>query len=134
MFFSLSAKALDEYANIKTRASKATEEEENIDPRLEAIVERMLEKYDNILLLCYICQFIRWVMNLILFHYLRCILDGKYQQAMGMAVECRRLDKLEEAIVRCDNIQGALSYCITLSHQYVNHREYRLEVKACLKD
>jgi 26S proteasome regulatory subunit N2 len=64
----LLAKALDEYASIKTRASKATEEEEDIDPRLEAIVERMLEK---------------------------CILDGKYQQAMGMAVECRRLDKLE---------------------------------------
>lgn len=61
----------------------------------------------------------------------RCILDGKYQQAMGMSVECRRLDKLEEAIVRCDNIQGALSYCINLSHQYVNHREYRLEVLAC---
>lgn len=44
--YSFSAKALDEYASIKTRASKATEEEENIDPRLEAIVERMLEKYD----------------------------------------------------------------------------------------
>ncbi|KAF8649942.1 hypothetical protein HU200_064096 [Digitaria exilis] len=101
----LLAKALDEYACIKTRVSKATEEEENIDPRLEAIVERMLEK---------------------------CILDGKYQQAMGMAVECRRLDKLEEAIVRCDNIQGALSYCINLSHQYVNHREYRFEDDALL--
>ena len=46
--YSFSAKALDEYASIKTRASKATEEEENIDPRLEAIVERMLEKYDKI--------------------------------------------------------------------------------------
>ncbi|AQK46011.1 26S proteasome non-ATPase regulatory subunit 1 homolog B [Zea mays] len=101
----LLAKALDEYASIKTRALKATEEEENIDPRLEAIVERMLEK---------------------------CIFDGKYQQAMGMAVECRRLDKLEEAIVGCDNIQGALSYCINLSHQYVNHREYRFEVLRCL--
>ena len=61
----------------------------------------------------------------------RCVLDGKYQQAMGMAVECRRLDKLEEAIVRCDNINGALSYCINLSHQYVSHREYRCEVRAC---
>jgi hypothetical protein len=60
----------------------------------------------------------------------RCILDGKYQQAMGMAVECRRLDKLEEAIVQCDNIHGALSYCINLSHQYVSHREYRCEVRA----
>lgn len=58
----------------------------------------------------------------------RCILDGKYQQAMGMAVECRRLDKLEEAITRSDNLHGALSYCINLSHQFVNHREYRCEV------
>ncbi|VAH21529.1 unnamed protein product [Triticum turgidum subsp. durum] len=101
----LLAKALDEYASFKTRASKAMEEEENVDPRLEAIVERMLE---------------------------RCILDGKYQQAMGMAVECRRLDKLEEAIVQCANIHGALSYCINLSHQYVSHREYRSEVLRCL--
>ncbi|XP_047062676.1 26S proteasome non-ATPase regulatory subunit 1 homolog A-like [Lolium rigidum] len=101
----LLAKALDEYASFKTRASKATEEEESVDPRLETIVERMLEK---------------------------CILDGKYQQAMGMAVECRRLDKLEEAIVQCDNIHGALSYCINLSHQYVSHREYRCEVLRCL--
>uniref|UniRef100_A0A0E0PDU9 26S proteasome non-ATPase regulatory subunit 1 homolog n=1 Tax=Oryza rufipogon TaxID=4529 RepID=A0A0E0PDU9_ORYRU len=101
----LLAKALDEYASFRTKASKGAEEEENVDPRLEAIVERMLEK---------------------------CILDGKYQQAMGMAVECRRLDKLESAIVRCDNIHGALSYCINLSHQYVNHREYRFEVLRCL--
>uniref|UniRef100_A0A8I6X6I2 26S proteasome non-ATPase regulatory subunit 1 homolog n=2 Tax=Hordeum vulgare subsp. vulgare TaxID=112509 RepID=A0A8I6X6I2_HORVV len=97
----LLAEALDEYVSFKARASKAMEEEENVDPRLETIVERMLE---------------------------RCILDGKYQQAMGMALECRRLDKLEEVIVRCDNIHGALSYCINLSHQYVSHREYRCEV------
>jgi hypothetical protein len=58
----------------------------------------------------------------------RCISDGKYHQAMGMAVECRRLDKLEEAITNCDNINSALSYCINLSHQFVNHREYRCEV------
>jgi len=55
-------------------------------------------------------------------------LDGKYQQAMGMAVECRRLDKLEEAIARSDNVNGALAYCINLSHSFVNHREYRCEV------
>lgn len=106
-----------------------------MDPRLEAIVERMLEKYDKILLLL-ICQHMRWIIHLLftlsdillIILYCRCILDGKYQQAMGMAVECRRLDKLESAIVRCDNIHGALSYCINLSHQYVNHREYRFEV------
>ncbi|KQJ95640.1 26S proteasome non-ATPase regulatory subunit 1 homolog A [Brachypodium distachyon] len=101
----LLARALDEYASIRSKTSKATEEEEMMDPRLEVIVERMLDK---------------------------CILDGKYQQAMGMAVECRRLDKLEDAISRCDNLHGALSYCINLSHQYVSHREYRCEILRCL--
>ncbi|PKA56551.1 26S proteasome non-ATPase regulatory subunit 2 1A [Apostasia shenzhenica] len=97
----LLAKALDEYASLKTKSMKKNEENANIDPRLEAIVERMLDK---------------------------CISDGKYQQAMGMAVECRRLDKLEEAITRSDNVHAALSYCINLSHSFVYHREYRCEV------
>jgi 26S proteasome regulatory subunit N2 len=102
-----------------------------MDPRLEVIVERMLDKYDSSILLV-ICFLINEVL-ISIYHkcfFFRCILDGKYQQAMGMAVECRRLDKLEEAITRCDNLHVALSYCINLSHQYVGHREYRCEVKA----
>ncbi|KAF8388402.1 hypothetical protein HHK36_027070 [Tetracentron sinense] len=97
----LLAKAIDEYANLKSKAAESNEEEAKVDPRLEAIVERMLDK---------------------------CILDGKYQQAMGMAIECRRLDKLEEAIMRSDNVHGTLSYCINISHSFVNRREYRHEV------
>ncbi|XP_043810927.1 26S proteasome non-ATPase regulatory subunit 1 homolog A isoform X2 [Manihot esculenta] len=58
----------------------------------------------------------------------KCIMDGKYQQAMGIAIECRRLDKLEEAITRSDNVHGTLSYCINVSHAFVNRREYRCEV------
>lgn len=96
----LLAKALDEYASIKSKPASYIEENP-LDPRLEAIVERMLDK---------------------------CTLDGKYQQAMGMAIECRRLDKLEEAITRSDNVNGSLSYCINLSHSFVNQREYRCEV------
>ncbi|AES68541.2 26S proteasome regulatory subunit rpn2, putative [Medicago truncatula] len=72
-----------------------------VDPRMEVIVERLLNK---------------------------CIVDGKYQQAMGTAIECRRLDKLEEAITRSDNVQGTLSYCIHVSHSFVKLREYRQEV------
>ncbi|KAK2643941.1 hypothetical protein Ddye_019136 [Dipteronia dyeriana] len=97
----LLAKAIDEYASIKSKAAESNDEAANVDPRLEAIVERMLDK---------------------------CIMDGKYQQAMGIAIECRRLDKLEEAITRSDNIQGTLSYCINVSHSFVNRREYRSEV------
>ncbi|EOA39573.1 hypothetical protein CARUB_v10008193mg [Capsella rubella] len=96
----LLAKAIDEYAILRSKAVESSEVVE-IDPRLEAIVERMLDK---------------------------CITDGKYQQAMGIAIECRRLDKLEEAIVKSENVQGTLSYCINVSHSFVNHREYRHEV------
>ncbi|KAE9607503.1 hypothetical protein Lal_00026978 [Lupinus albus] len=97
----LLAKAIDEYASLKSKAADSNDESVKVDPRLEAIVERMLDK---------------------------CIIDGKYHQAMGIAIECRRLDKLEEAITRSDNVEGTLSYCINVSHSFVNLREYRQEV------
>ncbi|PQM41990.1 26S proteasome non-ATPase regulatory subunit 1 homolog A-like [Prunus yedoensis var. nudiflora] len=97
----LLAKAIDEYASLKSKAAESSTEAANVDPRLVAIVERMLNK---------------------------CIMDGKYHQAMGIAIECRRLDILEEAIIKSDNVQGTLSYCINVSHSFVNLREYRREV------
>ncbi|CAI9761632.1 unnamed protein product [Fraxinus pennsylvanica] len=97
----LLAKAIDEYANFKIKAAEGNDESVVVDPRLEAIVERMLDK---------------------------CILDGKYQQAIGMAIECRRLDKLEEAIIKSDNVHSIINYCIDICHSFVNRREYRREV------
>ncbi|CAL9238391.1 unnamed protein product [Arabidopsis halleri] len=79
----------------------------DIDHRLEAIVEQMLEK---------------------------CISDGKYQQAMGIAIECRRLDKLEEAIMKSKDVQKSLSYCINVPHSFINRREYRFEVSLVATD
>ncbi|KAJ8566059.1 hypothetical protein K7X08_030536 [Anisodus acutangulus] len=95
------AKALDEYASHKTKAAESNDEAAKVDPRLEAIVERMLEK---------------------------CIVDKKYQQAIGMAIECRRLDKVAEAIVRSDNVDATLAYCSNVSHNFVSRRVYRSEV------
>ncbi|GFZ01889.1 26S proteasome regulatory complex, non-ATPase subcomplex, Rpn2/Psmd1 subunit [Actinidia rufa] len=63
-------KGKDEYACLKSKAAESRDEGAKMDPCLEAIVEKMMDK---------------------------CILDG-YEQAIGMAIECRRLDKLEEAI------------------------------------
>ncbi|KVI08364.1 26S proteasome regulatory complex, non-ATPase subcomplex, Rpn2/Psmd1 subunit [Cynara cardunculus var. scolymus] len=94
------SKAIDEYATLRTKAAESNEAAD-LDPRLEAIVERMLDK---------------------------CIMDGKYQQAIGMAIECRRLDKLKEAITNSDNVHATLSYCMNVSHAFVNRREYRCEV------
>jgi len=58
----------------------------------------------------------------------RCISDGKYIKAMGIAIECRRWDKLEEAITKSNDVQKKLSYCINVSHSFINRREYRFEV------
>ena len=67
----LVAKCVDEYILLSVKAAESQELEKAIlDPRFVAIVERMLEK---------------------------CMQDGKFQQAVGIALECRRLDKLEEA-------------------------------------
>lgn len=62
--------------------------------------------------------------------FYRCIADGKYQQAIGVAIECRRLDKLEEAVIRSDNVHATINYCIDVSHNFVYRREYRLEVNS----
>ncbi|KAJ0941659.1 putative armadillo-like helical protein [Helianthus annuus] len=97
----LLAKAIDEYATLRTKAAESKEASADVDLRLEAIVERMLDK---------------------------CITDGKYQQAIGMSIECRRLDKLREAITKSDNVHATLSYCTDVSHAFVNRREYRREV------
>jgi 26S proteasome regulatory subunit N2 len=41
----LSAKAIDEYASFKSKAAESNDESTKVDPRLEAIVERLLDKY-----------------------------------------------------------------------------------------
>lgn len=48
----LSAKALDEYASHKTKAAESNDEATKVDPRLEAIVERMLDKYVFFIFCC----------------------------------------------------------------------------------
>lgn len=48
---------------------------------------------------------------------------------MGIALECHRLDKLEEAIQKSDNVHAMLAYCLRLSQTFVTGREYREEVR-----
>ncbi|GFZ11128.1 26S proteasome regulatory complex, non-ATPase subcomplex, Rpn2/Psmd1 subunit [Actinidia rufa] len=52
-------KAIDEYARLKSKAAESSDEGAKMDPRLEAMVEKMLDKS---------------------------ILDGRYQQAIGMVL------------------------------------------------
>ena len=45
VFLSHTAKAIDKYAKLKTKAADTNDKSTVIDPRMEAIVERMLDKY-----------------------------------------------------------------------------------------
>jgi 26S proteasome regulatory subunit N2 len=67
----LIAKCIDEYVRLRVAASK--DDTVEIDGRLEAIVERMFE---------------------------RCFKAGEYRPAIGIALQSRRLDKLEYAIAK----------------------------------
>lgn len=45
----------------------------------------------------------------------RCFSDGQYNQAIGVSIEARRLDKMREAIERSHNIEDKLGYTFTLA-------------------
>ncbi|CAM9429252.1 unnamed protein product, partial [Phaeothamnion confervicola] len=72
-----------------------------VDPRMEAIVERMFD---------------------------RCYVDGEYAQAMGIALESRRLDKVEETIRRCPDQPALLAYTLDVCQTLVQSRAVRLRV------
>lgn len=68
----LSAKCIDHYTKLRIYNAENTDQKP-IDPRLEAIVNRMFQ---------------------------RCFQDGQYKQAVGIALETRRMDIFETAIMK----------------------------------
>lgn len=78
----LAAKCIDYY----TQQRIALIEDPNakpIDARLEAIVNRMFQ---------------------------RCLDDGQFRQALGLALETRRMDIFQASIVQSEDVAGMLSY------------------------
>lgn len=74
VFLSDAAKCIDHYTKLRVENTELPEGEEKkrIDPRLEGIVNKM---------------------------FLRCLDDHKYKQAIGIALETRRLDMFEKTIL-----------------------------------
>lgn len=72
--FPAAAKCIDHYTKLRVENAELPEDEEkkSIDPRLEGIVNKM---------------------------FLRCLDDHKYKQAIGIALETRRLDIFEKTIL-----------------------------------
>jgi hypothetical protein len=97
------AKCIDEYIEQRVRAAEA-KEEALIDERLVAIVERMFD---------------------------RCMADGQYRQAVGIALESRRIDRLEQSILQSDDVMATLQYTLNASLKLVASREFRTQVRCC---
>jgi 26S proteasome regulatory subunit N2 len=67
-----SAKCIDYYTQQRIAGPENAKDAKEIDPRLEAIVNRKFQ---------------------------RCLDDGQYRQALGLALETHRMDIFEKAIV-----------------------------------
>ena len=59
----------------------------------------------------------------------RCFTDGQFEQAVGIALETRRLDKLEEAVHRSPDTVGILTYALRVCQDLVVSREFRFEAR-----
>mmetsp|Transcript_8885 Transcript_8885/g.13195 ORF Transcript_8885/g.13195 Transcript_8885/m.13195 type:complete len:977 (-) Transcript_8885:2177-5107(-) len=92
-------KCIDTYKN-----QKQGSEEHNpimVDERLEGIVNRMFTRSLN---------------------------AGEYKQAMGIALETRRLDILKQAILESGNVQEMIEYGIRVANNVITSRNFRLKL------
>ena len=71
-FFQFSAKCIDHYTKLSVHNYDHKDDCKDVDSRLETVVNRMFQ---------------------------RCLHDGHYKQAVGIALETRRIDILEKAIM-----------------------------------
>ncbi|KAN0039379.1 hypothetical protein ACTA71_001573 [Dictyostelium dimigraforme] len=62
----------------------------------------------------------------------RCFKEGSYKQALGIAIEARRLDIIEKAISQSGNVNGMLSYCLHICNVSVSNRHFRHSVLGIL--
>jgi hypothetical protein len=58
----------------------------------------------------------------------RCCKDGQFEQAVGVALESRRLDKLEEVVGRSTNPAATLAYALRVCQALVINRDFRQQV------
>ncbi|KAK6626505.1 proteasome regulatory particle base subunit [Polyplax serrata] len=103
------AKCIDHYTQLRTAKMDDKEDKKNIeiDPRLETIVDRMFE---------------------------RCLDDGQSRQALGLALETRRMDIFRKSIVESEDVVGMLHYAFQVAMSLLQNRGFRNEVLRSLVD
>lgn len=99
------AKCIDFYIAQRVTFIENPKEAKPVDSRLEGIVNRMIQ---------------------------RCLDDGQYRQALGIALETRRMDIFEASIMKSDDIAGMLAYAYNVTMSLIQNRGFRNEVLRCL--
>ncbi|XP_055592826.1 26S proteasome non-ATPase regulatory subunit 1 [Uranotaenia lowii] len=99
------AKCIDHYTQLRVQMAENPGKAKPIDARLEAIVNRMIQ---------------------------RCLDDGQYRQALGIALETRRMDVVESSIMKADDIPGMLAYAFQVTMSLIQNRAFRNTVLRCL--
>ncbi|KAJ8929738.1 hypothetical protein NQ314_017553 [Rhamnusium bicolor] len=92
------AKCIDYYTQQRIALAEGITDTKPIDSRLEAIVNRMFQ---------------------------RCLDDGQYRQAMGLALETRRMDIFESSIKQSDDIINMLTYAFQVAMSLIQNRAFR---------
>ncbi|XP_060078648.1 26S proteasome non-ATPase regulatory subunit 1-like [Ylistrum balloti] len=96
------AKCIDFYTKgMQGNSDSQGDDKKDIDPRLEAIVNRMFQ---------------------------RCFDDKQYKQAVGIALETRRIDIFRRAILESDDVAAMLSYSLKVCMSLIQHRQFRNEI------
>ncbi|KAF5287749.1 hypothetical protein FQA39_LY15769 [Lamprigera yunnana] len=95
------AKCIDYYTQQCIALADGNTNAKSIDSRLEAIVNRMFQ---------------------------RCLDDGQYRQALGLALETRRMDIFELAITQSDDVAAMLSYAFQVAMSLIQNRGFRNSV------
>lgn len=94
-------KCIDVYTHKRVLMASKKEENVHIDPKMEAIVNK---KFDQ------------------------CFKEGMFKQAIGVALETRRVDKIQEAIEKAENPEEMLGYTFTLANETIKQKDFRTEV------
>jgi 26S proteasome regulatory subunit N2 len=63
--------------------------------------------------------------------FARCFAEGEYKQALGVALESRRLDKIREAIDSSGSVPEMLTYGFEVCKSLVTSRDFRHTVCFC---
>eukprot|EP00123_Amoebidium_parasiticum_P013699 comp22103_c0_seq1/m.32265 comp22103_c0_seq1/g.32265 ORF comp22103_c0_seq1/g.32265 comp22103_c0_seq1/m.32265 type:complete len:931 (-) comp22103_c0_seq1:132-2924(-) len=100
------SKCIDQYIAQRTRqAESAGKETVTIDARLESIVDHM---------------------------FAACLAQGETRQAIGIALEARRIDIFEKAVRGADNPRQILGYALEVCMTLIQSREFRNQVLGVL--